>query len=299
MQRTEAAAAYGEAPLLALPPSHPAQVSRNRCPALCISDGAGAKKVYAVEATDMAKLAKRLVAAQGLEGTVEVIQGVIESVHIPEKVDIIISEWMVRRGARLLAALLVSHRTGRKPRLRHPQRICAALAPLHEGAVRARCRHLLQASTVGRAASQHWLGPWGPLPAGRHGHNFLPLLRSHAALPAAPLLAHAPVVAGSFIRRTPTMATTPQPHPPSPPSHAPQGYFLLRESMLDSVLVARDRFLKPGGALYPSHARMYLAPIRSNIWWAGQQAGQPSLPGWCCGELWCREAPSVPGMSWQ
>lgn len=42
------------------------------------------------------------------------------------------------------------------------------------------------------------------------------------------------------------------------------GYFLLRESMLDSVLVARDRFLKPGGSMYPSHARLYLAPIRSN-----------------------------------
>lgn len=42
------------------------------------------------------------------------------------------------------------------------------------------------------------------------------------------------------------------------------GYFLLRESMLDSVLVARDKFLKPGGALYPSHARLYFAPIRSN-----------------------------------
>ena len=43
------------------------------------------------------------------------------------------------------------------------------------------------------------------------------------------------------------------------------GYFLLRESMLDSVLVARDRFLKPGGALYPSHARMYLGPVRSQL----------------------------------
>ena len=61
---------------------------------------AGAKKVYAVEATDMAKFAKRLVAAQGLEGVVEVIQGVIESVDIPEKVDIIISEWMVSRALR-------------------------------------------------------------------------------------------------------------------------------------------------------------------------------------------------------
>ena len=38
------------------------------------------------------------------------------------------------------------------------------------------------------------------------------------------------------------------------------GYFLLRESMLDTVLHARDRFLKPGGALYPSQARLYLAP---------------------------------------
>ena len=36
--------------------------------------------------------------------------------------------------------------------------------------------------------------------------------------------------------------------------------------MLDSVIVARDKFLKPGGALYPSHARMFMAPIRSNLW---------------------------------
>ena len=43
------------------------------------------------------------------------------------------------------------------------------------------------------------------------------------------------------------------------------GYFLLRESMLDSVLVARDRFLKPDGALYPSHATMYMAPVRTNL----------------------------------
>ena len=42
------------------------------------------------------------------------------------------------------------------------------------------------------------------------------------------------------------------------------GYFLLRESMLDSVLVARDKFLKPGGALYPSHANMYMVAIQSH-----------------------------------
>ncbi|KAI0036261.1 S-adenosyl-L-methionine-dependent methyltransferase [Vararia minispora EC-137] len=36
------------------------------------------------------------------------------------------------------------------------------------------------------------------------------------------------------------------------------GYALLYESMLDSVLAARDRFLKPGGVLAPSQARMEL-----------------------------------------
>ena len=50
------------------------------------------------------------------------------------------------------------------------------------------------------------------------------------------------------------------------------GYFLLRESMLDSVLVARDRFLKPGGALYPSHARLYVAGARSHA--TGQRRGE-------------------------
>ena len=43
------------------------------------------------------------------------------------------------------------------------------------------------------------------------------------------------------------------------------GYFLMRESMLDSVIVARDKFLKEGGSLYPSHARILMAPIRTQM----------------------------------
>lgn len=39
------------------------------------------------------------------------------------------------------------------------------------------------------------------------------------------------------------------------------GYFLLRESMLDSVLRARDRLLKPGGVMMPSAATMYWCPV--------------------------------------
>jgi len=97
---------------------------------------AGAKKVYAIEATNMTVHAKKLCENNGVGDIVEVMQGYMENIELPEKVDIIISEWM--------------------------------------------------------------------------------------------------------------------------------GYFLLRESMLDSVLVARDKWLKPGGALYPSHCRMFLAPIRSN-----------------------------------
>ena len=95
---------------------------------------AGARKVYAVEATKCARLAKELVASNGVANTtVTVIEGMIEEIELPEKVDIIVSEFM--------------------------------------------------------------------------------------------------------------------------------GHFLLRESMIDCVLVARDRFLKPEGAMYPSSAKMLLAPV--------------------------------------
>mmetsp|Transcript_77390 Transcript_77390/g.179423 ORF Transcript_77390/g.179423 Transcript_77390/m.179423 type:complete len:381 (-) Transcript_77390:87-1229(-) len=39
------------------------------------------------------------------------------------------------------------------------------------------------------------------------------------------------------------------------------GYFLIYESMLDSVLFARDKWLVPGGHLFPDHARLYMAAI--------------------------------------
>ncbi|CAJ1363683.1 unnamed protein product [Effrenium voratum] len=94
---------------------------------------AGAKEVFAVEATDMAIRGRKIVEAQGMGHIIKVLQGTVETVTLPSKVDVIISEWM--------------------------------------------------------------------------------------------------------------------------------GYLLLRESMLDSVLIARDRFLKPGGALFPSHATLYLAPV--------------------------------------
>ncbi|TKY73205.1 arginine N-methyltransferase PRMT10 [Spatholobus suberectus] len=98
---------------------------------------AGARKVYAVEATKMSEHARALIKANNLQDVVEVIEGSMEDVTLPEKVDVIISEWM--------------------------------------------------------------------------------------------------------------------------------GYFLLRESMFDSVIHARDRWLKPTGVMYPSHACMWMAPIRTGI----------------------------------
>jgi hypothetical protein len=39
------------------------------------------------------------------------------------------------------------------------------------------------------------------------------------------------------------------------------GYFLLYESMLDTVLLARDKYLAPDGLLFPDKATIYLAAI--------------------------------------
>jgi len=39
------------------------------------------------------------------------------------------------------------------------------------------------------------------------------------------------------------------------------GYFLLYESMLDTVLLARDKYLAPGGLIFPDTATIYLAAI--------------------------------------
>ena len=39
------------------------------------------------------------------------------------------------------------------------------------------------------------------------------------------------------------------------------GYFLLYESMLDTVLWARDHYLAPGGLIFPDKAHIYTAAI--------------------------------------
>lgn len=113
---------------------------------------AGAKKAYAVEATYMATHAKRIAEYNGVGDQVEVYQGYLEEVELPENVDIIISEFM--------------------------------------------------------------------------------------------------------------------------------GYFLLRESMFDTILFARDKYLKPGGAIYPSHCRLFIAPMNTKAAEKKYQEFKESLEGW-------------------
>lgn len=55
---------------------------------------AGAATVYAVEASNMAEHARRLIAANNVADVITVIAGKIEEIELPQKVDIIISEPM-------------------------------------------------------------------------------------------------------------------------------------------------------------------------------------------------------------
>ena len=56
---------------------------------------AGAKKVYAVECSNIATQARQIIEANGYSEVIEVIQAKMEDITLPEQyVDIIISEWM-------------------------------------------------------------------------------------------------------------------------------------------------------------------------------------------------------------
>lgn len=55
---------------------------------------AGARKVYAVEASSMAKNAQLLVQSNNMTSVIEVVAGKIEDIDIPEPIDVIISEPM-------------------------------------------------------------------------------------------------------------------------------------------------------------------------------------------------------------
>lgn len=55
---------------------------------------AGAKKVHAVEASNMAKLSKDIIKDNNLSEVIEVHQCLVQDLDLPENVDVIVSEWM-------------------------------------------------------------------------------------------------------------------------------------------------------------------------------------------------------------
>jgi protein arginine N-methyltransferase 1 len=55
---------------------------------------AEAARVYAVERTTVAVMAQELIAANGLADVIRVIQGDMMDIELPERVDVIVSEWL-------------------------------------------------------------------------------------------------------------------------------------------------------------------------------------------------------------
>ena len=56
------------------------------------------------------------------------------------------------------------------------------------------------------------------------------------------------------------------------------GYFLLYESMLDTVLYARDKYLNPDGLIFPDKATIYVAGIEDGDY-KDEKIGCRSCPG--------------------
>lgn len=57
------------------------------------------------------------------------------------------------------------------------------------------------------------------------------------------------------------------------------GYFLLYESMLDTVLYARDHYLVAGGLIFPDKAKIYMAGIEDGDYKEEKIGCLVSLPG--------------------
>lgn len=59
---------------------------------------AGARTVYAVEQSNIAEMARKLVQQNGLSDTIRVLEADIHRVDLPEQVDLIVSEWLGTLG---------------------------------------------------------------------------------------------------------------------------------------------------------------------------------------------------------
>ena len=96
---------------------------------------AGAKKVYAVERTNIVGLIQELAKSNNLENRIEIIQSDILQAQLPEKVDVLVSEWLGPFGVdeNLLYPLLVTRdRWLKEGGAMLPELVTAWMAPAYD-----------------------------------------------------------------------------------------------------------------------------------------------------------------------
>ena len=105
---------------------------------------AGASRVYAVESTPVARLARQLAAHNHIDTIVHVVESDLQNVNLPEKVDLIVSEWLGTIGVdeNLLYPVLIARDRWLKPDgVMMPKKVSALLAPA-QLATRVEINHL-------------------------------------------------------------------------------------------------------------------------------------------------------------
>jgi protein arginine N-methyltransferase 1 len=118
---------------------------------------AGARKVYGVEASGIVEFARLIIEENGLSDKITIIHGIMEEVEIPEKVDLIVSEWM--GYALLYESMLPSVMFARDKYMKPGGRMFPDLAHLYIAAV--------DHPTIQRSKIDYWNNV--------HGFNFAPI----------------------------------------------------------------------------------------------------------------------------
>jgi len=96
---------------------------------------AGARKVYAVEPTGVAEMARKIVEMSGWENAIEVVNSSVEDASLPEKADVIVFEWMGALGndENMFPVFLRARDAWLKPGGKMiPERVTAWMAPAED-----------------------------------------------------------------------------------------------------------------------------------------------------------------------
>jgi len=96
---------------------------------------AGARVVYAVERTPIAELAQRIVAENGFGDRIQVLQHDMDTLQLPEQVDVIVSEWLGGYGVdeNLLPVVVLARDRWLKPGGRLiPETVTSWIVPAYD-----------------------------------------------------------------------------------------------------------------------------------------------------------------------